>query len=138
MKKILLSFCMLLGIVGNMQAADKFSVDNVTLPSNSEADVVVRFTLDAGNTCAGYNFWLQIPEGLEFVTNGTKIAYIAGDCYPEEGTPSITTNLTEGYLKVAYLNTAGEVLTKNTGILVTFKIKPSGTPAVNTVFNSRI
>lgn len=138
MKKILLSFCMLLGIVGNMQAADKFSVDNVTLPSNSEADVVVRFTLDAGNTCAGYNFWLQIPEGLEFVTNGTKIAYIAGDCYPEEGTPSITTNLTEGYLKVAYLNTAGEVLTKNTGILVTFKIKPSGTPAVNTVFNCKL
>lgn len=137
MKKVLLSFCMLLGIVGNMQAADKFSVDNVTLPINDEADVVVRFSLDANSTCSGYTFWLQVPDKLAFSTyeknEKTYITYTAGDCYDD--TPTITPNIDGGYLKVGCITANSDPLNKKTGILVTFKIKVAGTVSVGDVLN---
>lgn len=137
MKKILLSFCMLLGIVGNMQAADKFSVDNITLPINDEADVVVRFSLDANSTCSGYTFWLQVPDKLAFSTyeknEKTYITYTAGDCYGD--TPTITPNIDGGYLKVGCITANSDPLNKQTGILVTFKIKVVGTVSVGDVLN---
>ena len=123
MRRFITMICAVLAIAGSTRAEDNFSVDNVTLPQNTEAEVVVRFSLDAGSTCSGYSFWLQIPDELEFVLNdaGTRVEYVVGDSYPD--TPTITPNLSEGYLKVGCLNANSDPLNKQTGTLVTFKVK---------------
>lgn len=137
MKKALFSLLALL-MMGNAYAADTFTVDNVTLPQNGEADVTVRFSLDQNHTCSGYTFWLQVPNGLTFVTTtvGTEtvVNYTQGDSYGTNA-PTITPNISEGYLKVACMTASSTPLNKQTGVLVTFRIKAVGTPAVNTVYN---
>lgn len=137
MKKILLFISLLLGFAGSSYADDSFSVDNITLPQNGEADVVVRFSLDAGSTCSGYTFWLQVPTELAFGTyiknDETRVTYTLGDCY--DGNPTFTPNINEGYLKVACTTANSDPLTSQTGILVTFVIKANGTPAVGSTFN---
>jgi len=129
MKKFLLSVCALFVIMGKTAAEDTFTVDDITLPQNGEADVTVRFSLDEGSTCSGYTFWLQVPEQLEFVTyvknEKTYITYAAGDCYDE--TPTITPNLDGGYLKVGCLTANSDPISGRTGALVTFKLKAAGT-----------
>lgn len=137
MKKILLFIGLLLGFAGSSYADDSFSVDNITLPQNGEADVVVRFSLDAGSTCSGYTLWLQVPTELAFGTyiknDETRVTYTLGDCY--DGNPTFTPNINEGYLKVACTTANSDPLTSQTGILVTFVIKANGTPAVGSTFN---
>lgn len=140
MKKILYFFCAMLAFSGNALAADTFSVDNVVLPLNGEADVVVRFNLDAGSDCSGYTFWLQVPEQLGFVTyvknEKTYVTYTAGDSY--DGTPTITPNIDGGYLKVGCLNANSDPLNKQSGILVTFKLKVVGTVSVGDVLTGKL
>ena len=137
MKKALFSLLALL-MMGNAYAADTFTVDNVPLPQYGEADVTVRFSLDQNHTCSGYTFWLQVPNGLTFVTTtvGTEtvVNYTQGDSYGTNA-PTITPNISEGYLKVACMTASSTPLNKQTGVLVTFRIKAVGTPAVNTVYN---
>ena len=126
MKKFLMSLCAMLAMAGSTFAVDTFTVDAVTLPVNAKADLVVRFSLDPGSTCEGYNFNLQLPSQLEFDTyiknDEIRVVYTPGDCYDED-VASITANLDNGVLKVAYLNHNGDVLTKQSGVLVTFKVK---------------
>jgi len=119
-------------MLSSTMADDSFSVDNVSLPQNREAEVVVRFSFDAESTCSGYSFWLQIPNQLAFVTNaaGTKVEFMAGDCYTEP--PTITPNLSEGYLKVACLNANSDPLNKQMGTLVSFKLKVKDGATVTT------
>ena len=140
MKKILLSICTLLAFAGSVSADDTFSVDNVTLPQNGEVDVTVRFSLDEGSTCSGYTFWLQVPEELAFATyeknEKTYITYTAGDCYDE--TPTITPNIDEGYLKVGCLTANSDPLNKQSGVLVTFRLKVIGEVSVGDVLTGTL
>ena len=140
MKKILLFACAMFAFVGKATAEDTFSVDNVTLPQNGEADVVVRFNLDEGSTCSGYYFNLQVPQELEFVTyeknSKTYVSYTAGDCYDE--TPTITPNIDDGFLKVGCLNANSDPLNKQSGILVIFRIKTNSTISVGDTFTGTL
>ena len=140
MKKIFVFISMLLCFTSSMYADDAFSVDNVTLPKNGEADVVVKFSLDAGSTCSGYTFWLQVPEQLAFVTyvknEKTYVTYTAGDCYDE--TPTITPNIDEGYLKVGCLTANSDPIIGQTGTLVTFRLKVIGNVNVGDVLNGKL
>lgn len=140
MKKIILSICGLLVFSGSLLADDIFSVDNVTLPLNGEANVTVRFNLDEGSTCSGYTFWLQVPEELAFVTyvknEKTYITYTEGDCYDEP--PTITPNINEGYLKVGCLTANSDPLNKQDGILVTFKLKCIASVSIGNTFTGTL
>lgn len=140
MKKLFLSICALLAYAGGTFADDTFSVNNITLPQNGEADVVVRFSLDEGSTCSGYTFWLQVPEELAFVTyekNGkTNITYTAGDCYDE--TPTITPNIDGGYLKVGCLTANSDPINGSKGTLVTFRLKVVGAVEVGDVLTGTL
>ena len=140
MKKILLSICTLLAFAGSAKADDAFSVDNVTLPQNGEADVTVRFALDEGSTCSGYTFWLQVPEELAFVTyeknEKTYITCTAGDCYDD--TPTITPNIDADYLKVGCLTANSDPLNKQSGVLVTFRLRVIGAVNVGDVLTGTL
>ena len=139
MKKFLMSLCAMLAMAGSTFATDTFSVDAVTLPVNTTADLVVRFNLDEGSTCSGYNFNIQISEELEFVVNSNgNPVYTAGDCY--NGTPTINPNIDNGVLKVGCFTANADPLTKQSGILVTFKVKvkEGATVAVGNVFTGTL
>lgn len=140
MKKFSVFISLLLCFASSMYADDAFSVDNVTLPKNGEADVVVKFSLDAGSTCSGYTFWLQVPEQLAFVTyvknEKTYVTYTAGDCYDE--TPTITPNIDEGYLKVGCLTANSDPIIGQTGTLVTFRLKVIGNVNVGDVLKGKL
>ncbi|MBR6031943.1 MAG: hypothetical protein IKP36_08300 [Bacteroidaceae bacterium] len=140
MKGTLLLICTMLAFAGSTFADDTFSVDNIMLPQNGEADVVVRFSLDEGSTCSGYTFWLQVPEELAFVTyekNGkTNITFTAGDCYDD--TPTITPNIDGGYLKVGCLTANSNPINGPTGILVTFRLKVVGAVEVGEVLEGKL
>ena len=143
MKKFLLSLCAMLAMTSSAFADDTFSVDAVTLPINAKADLVVNFSLDEGSTCKGYSFNLTLPSQLEFDTYESggvlKVVYTSGDCY-SEGAASIITNLDGNLLKVAYVNMSGDPLTKQSGVLVTFKVKvkEGETVAVGDVLNATL
>ena len=140
MKKTIISICALFALAGGAKADDAFSVDNVTLPQNGEADVTVRFSLDEGSTCSGYTFWLQVPEELAFVTyeknSKTYITCTAGDCYDE--TPTLTPNIDGGYLKVGCLTANSDPLNKQSGVLVTFRVKANATVSVDDTFTGTL
>lgn len=122
MKKFLMSLCAMLAMAGNTFADDTFSVDDILQPNTASAPLVVRFSLDAGSDCSGYNFWVQLPEKLEFVVDDLGIpVFTAGDSYT--GTPSITPNIDGGYLKVGCLTANTTPLNKQEGILVSFLVK---------------
>ncbi len=135
-----MTICALLAFACSTFADDSFSVDNVTVPQNGEADVVVRFSLDAGSTCSGYTFWLQVPEELAFVTyiknEETRVTYTAGDCYDE--TPTLTPNIDAGYLKVGCLTANSDPIIGATGTLVTFRLKVVGEAAVGATYTGKL
>ena len=140
MKKKFLFISLLLCFASSTYAEDAFGVENITLPKNGEADVAVTFSLDAGSTCSGYTFWLQVPEQLAFVTyvknEKTYISYNAGNCYDE--TPTITPNINEGYLKVGCLTANSDPIVGQTGTLVTFRLKVVGEVNVGDVLNGKL
>ena len=140
MKKIILSLCTIFSFVSGAVAEDTFSVDNISLPQNGEADVLVRFNLDEGSTCSGYTLWLQLPDELSFITyernSKAFIFYTVGDCYDE--TPTITPNIDNGFLKVGCLTANGDPLNRQNGILVMFRIKADATINVGDVFTGTL
>jgi hypothetical protein len=117
-----MSLCAMLAMASSTFATDTFSVDAVSLSNISSAPLVVRFSLDAGSDCSGYQFWIQLPEELEFVVDDLDIpVYAVGDSY--KGNPSITPNIDGGYMKVAAYTAGSVPLTKQEGILVSFMVK---------------
>ena len=136
----MISFFALLAFACGALADDKFSVDDVTLPQNGEADVVVRFSLDEGSTCSGYTFWLQVPQEMAFVTymknDKTYVTYTTGDCYDEP--PTLTPNIDGNYLKVGCFTANSDPIIGLTGILVTFRIKAVGTLPVGATYTGTL
>lgn len=131
MKKFLMSLCAMLAMAGSTFADDTFSVDAVTLPATSDADVVVRFSLDNGSQCSGYQFWLKLPDKLEFKTDASgNVVYTAGDSYADAA-QAVTVNIDEGYLKVACNTNNSNPLTNQSGVLVVFKVKVKQGETVN-------
>ena len=143
MKKVLISMLALL-IMGNAYADDRFSVDDITLPQNSVAPLAVKYSLDEGNKCSGFTFWIELPEGLSVVSETKMVGeevrvtvpFTLGDCYSE--TPTFTPNLNEGYLKVACMTANSDPLTKQAGTLATFSITSNGTLAVGSTYKGKL
>lgn len=131
MKKFLMSLCAMLAMAGSTFADDTFSVDAVTLPATYDADVVVRFSLDNGSQCSGYQFWLKLPDKLEFKTDASgNVVYTAGDSYAD-AVQAVTANIDDGYLKVACNTNNSNPLTNQSGVLVVFKVKVKQGETVN-------
>jgi hypothetical protein len=143
MKKVLISMLALL-MMGNAYADDRFSVDDITLPQNSEAPLAVKYSLDEGNKCSGFTFWIELPEGLSVVSETTTageevkvtVPFTLGDCYSEN--PTFTPNLNEGYLKVACMTAGSDPLTKPAGTLATFRITSNGTLDVGSTYKGKL
>ena len=123
-KQLFLIMTMLAATTSFVSAQVTFNIDKVTLPQNSECDLPVSFHTDDDDSYSGWQMSIELPDGVEFVTNDNgSIAYTAGDCYDEA--PMITPNLVDGVLNVGCFTANANPLTKREGTLVTFRIKAS-------------
>jgi len=137
MKRILSSMMALLAIAGMSRAQNALSVQDVTLPQNSEATLTVSFQLDVADTYTGYSFNLELPSDLEFVmAEGTDVAYTKGSCH--DASHSVTANLSDGLVKVAGLSLSSKPLTGTSGVLLTFTIKPKTAVTIGETYTGYI
>lgn len=138
MKRILFTMMALLAMAGTSKAqTNALTVTDVTVPQNSEAELVVNFQLDAADTYTGYSFQLELPAELEFVMDeGTDVACTKGKCH--DASHSVSANLSEGLVKVAGLSLASKPLVGTSGELLTFTIKPATELTVGQTFTGTI
>jgi len=140
MKKLFLSAMLLLtGFSTSMAQTNSMTVENITLPQNSEATLTVNFQFDAADTYTGYQFNLELPSDIEFTkveAEGTDIACTLGSCHHASHT--VTANLDEGLVKVAGLSLSSAPISGTSGVLLTFTIKPVGTLTVGQNFTGHI
>lgn len=128
---------MLLATYNVAHANNTITVDNLMLPQDGEADLVVRFNVENENAYSGYQFDITLPDGIEFVTNDKgNVVCTLGNCYEE--TPTLTPNLDNGVLKVACFTANSNPILGTTGILVTFKVSNTTTKDVGTIHNGEI
>ena len=128
----------LLAMAGtSMAQSNALSVADITLPQNSTATLTVSFQFDVPDTYTGYSFNLELPSELEFVMDeGTDVACTKGSCH--DASHSVTANLDEGLVKVAGLSLSSKPLIGTSGVLLTFTIKPVGTPTVGQTYTGTI
>lgn len=124
MKKFLFTICALFATSSTF-ATNTFSIEKVYASVSGISTVAVNFSLDPGFECGGFSFDLQLPAEFEFVG---KNAYTPGDCYAS--TPTFTTNLSGGVLKVAFATS--DPLTKQSGTLASFQIRSKSAAAGTT------
>ena len=137
MKKILISFLMLLAGAGSLMAQNKLHVDDITLPQNGEATLTVNFQFDAADTYTGYSFNIELPTELAFaMEEGTDVACVKGSCH--DASHSVTANLSDGLVKVAGLSLSSKPLQKTKGVLLQFTVKPAAELAVGQTFTGSI
>ena len=137
MKTLLTTIMMLLATYNVAHANNTITVDNLMLPQDGEADLVVRFNVENENAYSGYQFDITLPDGIEFVTNDKgNVVCTLGNCYEE--TPTLTPNLDNGVLKVACFTANSNPILGTTGILVTFKVSKTTTKDVGTIHNGEI
>ena len=137
MKTLLTTIMMLLATYNVAHANNTITVDNLMLPQDGEADLVVRFNVENENAYSGYQFDITLPDGIEFVTNDKgNVVCTLGNCYEE--TPTLTPNLDNGVLKVACFTANSNPILGTTGILVTFKVSNTTTKDVGTIHNGEI
>ena len=137
MKTLLMTIMMLLATYNVAHANNTITVDNLMLPQDGEADLVVRFNVENENAYSGYQFDITLPDGIEFVTNDKgNVVCTLGNCYEE--TPTLTPNLDNGVLKVACFTANSNPILGTTGILVTFKVSNTTTKDVGTIHNGEI
>lgn len=132
-----MTIMMLLATYNVAHANNTITVDNLMLPQDGEADLVVRFNVENENAYSGYQFDITLPDGIEFVTNDKgNVVCTLGNCYEE--TPTLTPNLDNGVLKVACFTANSNPILGTTGILVTFKVSNTTTKDVGTIHNGEI
>lgn len=123
MKKQLFLIMTILAATANYVSAQvTFTIDKVSLPQNGECELPIKFQVDGNDSYSGWQFNIELTEGLEFVTDeNNNIDFITGDCYDE--VPLLSTNLVDGVLNVGCLTANANPLTEKDGTLVTFKIR---------------
>ena len=121
MKKILFSLIAMLA-VSNTAFADQLTVDEkVYLRNSGVTDFVVFFNQDKTSEVSGVQFNIQLPEGVEFVTEGGAPVYELGTTFPSGG--YLDVNIVGGVLKVVM--SSSDHIKGKTGALIAFRIKPS-------------
>ena len=70
-KKIYILLTLMLMCMGTATAADQLTVEDVTITQGQQATVAVGFKFDQSGLYAGYQFVLNLPEGISVVTNST-------------------------------------------------------------------
>ncbi len=109
---------------GASAAQMSFGVERLSLPQNDECSLPVSFSMTGAEGCSGWQFSLQLPDGVDFVTdeNG-NVVYTVGDCYDEA--PLIVLDKNGNTLKAGCFTSGAKPINSDNGVLVTFRIRPA-------------
>lgn len=111
----------MLAIGSTAYGEDLLKVENITMSSSDgiTSDFMVNFYSDEKSSVSGVNFSIQLPDGVEFVTDGTDPKYEMGTTF--DGSPQL--NIVGNVLKVAM--GSSNPIKGSHGMLIAFKIQPS-------------
>lgn len=124
MKRYLLCAFALFAICSTTFGEDSFPIQQISLPTNVDADLAVGFSFDDSKQYTSYSFKIELPDGLEFVAGSEEgeAKYTLGNCYTSS--PNITANLKDK--KTVIVGCMGTTaFNSNTGVLLTLQIKLS-------------
>lgn len=128
MKKKLFAIAALLMTFGHVLAQTSLTAENVTVPQNGQAYLVINYQFDSSVTYAGYSIDISLPEGLSLAKNTAgKYDYEKGDCYSETHTFTLGYNKDRKNYVVACISLDGDIMTGTTGTLIKIGIQADET-----------
>lgn len=133
MKKFLFTISALIAFGANALAADIFEVEDVAIlpASDSQANIVVNYTLDSESSCGGYDFKITLPAGIEPIMDEDELTYTLGDCYKKA--PSVVTGYTAGTRTLEVHVACGDPLQKQSGTLISILVKATSDLSIGTL-----
>ena len=135
MKKVITLLFLALGMEGNSWA-DKLIVNGVTL-EHYQAEIKINYQFDVENQYSGYQFVLELPEGVSTVKDdkGAPL-FTKGDCYDESYT--ISSNYLDGTDRFVSLSLSSIPMTGTEGLLLSIPVVCDKSLEVGTVLDGKL
>lgn len=128
MKKIGLLLWALTMTCASATAENVLTVNNATIPQGGEGTVSVELTNDT--EFAGFQFSLNLPEGIQLVSRET------GSRFAEDHSVGYTTH--DGVSVFTCFSASNAAISGNDGVLLTLKLKADASLAVGTVLSGTV
>ena len=136
-KKIYILLTLMLMCMGTATAADQLTVEDVTITQGQQATVAVGFKFDQSGLYAGYQFVLNLPEGISVVTNSTGGIQATNGAGLKDASPTQVSNNAEGAWNVACYS-YGSTLKGTQNVLFTMTLKAATTLAAGEVLTATL
>ena len=136
-KKIYILLTLMLMCMGTATAADQLTVEDVTITQGQQATVAVGFKFDQSGLYAGYQFVLNLPEGISVVTNSTGGIQATNGAGLKDASPTQVSNYAEGAWNVACYS-YGSTLKGTQNVLFTMTLKAAATLAAGEVLTATL
>lgn len=136
MKRTTIALCMLLSYV-SFAAAEHLSVENFLIPQGRKAALVIKYHLTEEGVYSGYQFRIELSEGMTTVPNGDGMpTYTAGECHGS--TYSITLRDDGGSVGLVAYSTNSTPLKGSEGVLITIPIQCSDALPVGSAYDAKV
>lgn len=136
MKRTTIALCMLLSYV-SFAAAEHLSVENFLIPQGRKAALVIKYHLTEEGVYSGYQFRIELPEGMTTVPNGDGMpTYTAGECHGS--TYSITLRDDGGSVGLVAYSTNSTPLKGSEGVLITIPVQCSDALPVGSACDAKV
>ena len=136
-KKIYILLALMLMSMGTATAADQLTVEDVTITQGQQTTVAVSFKFDQSGLYAGYQFVLNLPEGISVVTNSTGGIQATNGAGLKDASPTQTSNYAEGAWNVACYS-YGSTLKGTQNVLFTMTLQAAATLTVGEVLTATL
>lgn len=136
-KKIYILLTLMLMGMGTATATDRLTVEDVTITQGQQATVAVGFKFDQSGLYAGYQFVLNLPDGISVVTNSTGGILATNGAGLKDASPTQVSNYAEGAWNVACYS-YGSTLKGTQNVLFTMTLKAATTLAAGEVLTATL
>ena len=136
-KKIYILLTLMLMGMGTATATDRLTVEDVTITQGQQATVAVSFKFDQSGLYAGYQFVLNLPDGISVVTNSTGGILATNGAGLKDASPTQVSNYAEGAWNVACYS-YGSTLKGTQNVLFTMTLKAAATLAAGEVLTATL
>ena len=136
-KKIYILLALMLMSMGTATAADQLTVEDVTITQGQQTTVAVSFKFDQSGLYAGYQFVLNLPDGISVVTNSTGGIQATNGAGLKDASPTQTSNYAEGAWNVACYS-YGSTLKGTQNVLFTMTLQAAATLTVGEVLTATL
>ena len=136
-KKIYILLTLMLMGMGTATATDRLTVEDVTITQGQRATVAGSFKFDQSGLYAGYQFVLNLPDGISVVTNSTGGILATNGAGLKDASPTQVSNYAEGAWNVACYS-YGSTLKGTQNVLFTMTLKAAATLAAGEVLTATL